>query len=161
MSRIVQVGMADLKVASPPDKLMTAGLGSCVGVCLLDKNCRASGMVHVMLPSSIQARNNQNRAKFADSGITFLIEEMEKIGASRNRLVAKIAGGAQMFKFSEESNIMKIGERNAAAVVETLGNYRIPILANDTGGNYGRTIIFDAQTGELLVRTIGYGERVI
>lgn len=161
MSKIVQVGMADLKVVSPPDKLMTAGLGSCVGVCLLDKNSHTAGMVHIMLPSSLQARNNQNRAKFADSGITFLIEEMEKNGASRSRLVAKIAGGAQMFKFSEESSIMKIGERNAAAVVETLNSYRIPILANDTGGNYGRTIIFDSQTGELSVRTIGYGERVI
>lgn len=161
MSRIVQVGMADLKTANPPDKLMTAGLGSCVGVCLLDKINHVAGMVHVMLPSSIQARNNQNRAKFADSGITSLLEEMEKIGAGRNRIVAKIAGGAQMFKFSEESSIMKIGERNTAAVLETLSGYRIPLLANDTGGNYGRTIVFDAQTGELLVRTIGYGERVI
>jgi len=150
-----------MKIATPPDKLMTAGLGSCVGVCLLDKVTRVAGMVHVMLPSSIQARNNQNRAKFADSGIAVLLEEMEKNGAGRSRVVAKIAGGAQMFKFSEESNIMKIGERNTAAVIEVLGGYRIPILANDTGGNYGRTIIFDAQTGELLVRTIGYGERVI
>lgn len=150
-----------MKITTPPDKLMTAGLGSCVGVCLLDKVTRVAGMVHIMLPSSIQARNNQNRAKFADSGIAAILEEMEKNGASRVRIVAKIAGGAQMFKFSEESNIMKIGERNTAAVIEVLGGYRIPILANDTGGNYGRTIIFDAQTGDLLVRTIGYGERVI
>ncbi|MGE5381138.1 MAG: chemotaxis protein CheD [Methylocystaceae bacterium] len=161
MGKIVQVGMADMKVVNPPDKLMTAGLGSCVGVCLVDKINRVAGMVHVMLPSSMQARNNQNRAKFADSGISVLVEEMEKGGAQRSRIVAKIAGGAQMFKFSEESNIMKIGERNAAAVIEVLSSYRIPLLANDTGGNYGRTIVFDAQTGELLVRTIGYGERVI
>ncbi len=66
-----------------------------------------------------------------------------------------------MFKFSGESDIMKIGERNAIAVEENLQKHRIPLLARDTGGNYGRTITFDPETGDLLVRTIGHGERII
>ncbi len=161
MSKIVQVGMADLKVAKPPDKLITAGLGSCIGICLLDKNTRIGSMTHIMLPSSLQAKNTDNKAKFADTGIVMVMDEMRKMGANTNGLVAKIAGGAQMFKFSGESDILKIGERNALAVVENLEKYKIRLLSKDVGGNYGRTITFDPETGELLVRTIGHGEQVI
>lgn len=161
MSKIIQVGMADLKVAKSPDKLMTAGLGSCVGVCLWDKSLKLGGMVHVMLPSAQQSKNVQNKAKFADTGIEMLISEMEKAGASLSRLVAKIAGGAQMFNFTGESDIMKIGKRNVQAVEEMLKAKNIKLLAKDVEGNFGRTIIFDPETGDLLVRTIGHGERVI
>lgn len=161
MARVIQVGMADLKVARTPDKLMTAGLGSCVGVCLYDRVPKLGGLAHIMLPSSQQARNNQNPAKFADSAIEMLVAEMTKAGAERNRLTAKIAGGAQMFNFAGESDIMKIGERNALAVRETLKRLEIRLLASDTGGNYGRTIVFDIETGDLAVKTIGHGERII
>lgn len=153
--------MADLKLARAPDKLMTAGLGSCIGICIIDRQVKLACLAHIMLPSSAQAKNPENKAKFADSALEIVMEEMLKGGASRSRLQAKIAGGAQMFKFSGESDIMKIGERNAVSVETHLNKYNIPILARDTGGNYGRTITFDAETGELLVRTIGHGERII
>lgn len=161
MSKIIQVGMADLKVAQPPDKLVTAGLGSCIGICILDKSTKIGSLTHIMLPSSLQAKNPENKAKFADTGIVTVIEEMRKIGANTNGLVAKIAGGAQMFKFSGDNDILKIGERNAVAVIENLEKHKIRLLAKDVGGNYGRTITFDPQTGDLLVRTIGHGEQVI
>lgn len=152
--------MADLKVARTPDKLMTAGLGSCIGICLFDRVAKVGGMAHIMLPSSKQSRSSQNRAKFADTAIEDLIDEMEKVGASPKRLTAKIAGGAQMFNIGN-SEIMRIGERNARAVIEVLGQKNVRILAQDTGGNFGRTIIFDSDSGELLIRTIGQGERII
>lgn len=161
MSKIIQVGMADLKIAKAPDKLMTAGLGSCIGICVFDPAVKVGSLAHIMLPSSIQAKNVQNRAKFADSAILMLLEEMDKNGVSRPRLQAKIAGGAQMFKFSGDSDIMKIGERNTQAVIENLEKHRIKLVAQDTGGNFGRTITFDVENGSLLVRTIGHGERVI
>ncbi|MGI5921715.1 MAG: chemotaxis protein CheD [Syntrophomonadaceae bacterium] len=161
MPKIFQVGMADYKIAFAPDKLMTAGLGSCIGICLLDKNCNLGSLIHIMLPSSTQAKNNQNKAKFADSAIELVLNEMAKLGANPNRIVAKIAGGAQMFKFSGESDIMKIGERNAIAVIENLKKHNIRLLAKDVGGNYGRTITFDPGTGELLIKTIGHGERTV
>jgi chemotaxis protein CheD len=82
------------------------------------------------------------------------------VGASPKRLTAKIAGGAQMFNIGN-SEIMRIGERNARAVIEVLGQKNVRILAQDTGGNFGRTIIFDSDSGELLIRTIGQGERII
>lgn len=161
MSKIIQVGMADLKVARPPDKLVTAGLGSCIGICILDKSTKIASLTHIMLPSSLQAKNTDNKAKFADTGIAMVIDEMRKTGANINGMVAKIAGGAQMFKFSGENDILKIGERNAVAVIENLEKHKIRLLSKDVGGNYGRTITFDPQTGELLVRTIGHGEQVI
>lgn len=161
MGKIIQVGMADLKIAKTPDKLMTAGLGSCIGICVRDSAAQVGVLAHIMLPVSNQSKNPQNRAKFADTAMEMLMEELNKNGASASRLVAKIAGGAQMFKFSGESDIMKIGQRNAEAVVENLQKYRIKLLAQDTGGNYGRTITFDVENGDLLVRTIGHGERII
>ena len=161
MSNISQVGMADLKLAKAPDKLMTAGLGSCIGICIFDPVVKVGVLAHIMLPNSTQSKNPQNRAKFADSAIVMALEEMDKNGASRVRLQAKIAGGAQMFKFSGESDIMKIGERNTLAVIENLTKHNIKLVAKDTGGNFGRTIIFDVGDGSLLIRTIGHGERVI
>lgn len=155
------MGMADLKLAKAPDKLITAGLGSCIGICIYDRSLKLGCLAHIMLPSSQNAKNNQNRAKFADSAIELVLEEMEKQGARRSRLLAKIAGGAQMFKFSGESDIMKIGQRNAVAVEENLEKHKISLVAKDVGGNYGRTITFAPESGELLIRTIGHGERII
>lgn len=161
MGTIIQVGMADMKIARAPDRLMTAGLGSCIGICVYDQILKLAALAHIMLPSSIQAKNAQNRAKFADTAIVMVVEQLEKNGGVRSRFQAKIAGGAQMFKFSGDSDIMKIGARNAAAVQENLAKHHIRLVANDTGGNYGRTIVFDPVNGELLIRTIGHGERII
>ena len=153
--------MADLNTANSPGILTTLGLGSCVGICLYDTSTRISGMVHIMLPSSVQIKNNSNQAKFADTGIVKLLEDMIKMGARRNRIVSKIAGGAQMFNFNDTSDIMRIGSRNVTATKETLKQLNIPIIAEDTGGNYGRTIELYSETGMLLIKTIGYGIKQI
>lgn len=157
MGSLIKVGMADLKTAISPKVLTTLGLGSCVGICLYDPIIKVAGMAHIMLPSSKTIKNNQNLFKFADTGIDILIEEMVNKGAKKNRMVSKIAGGAQMFSFSTKNDIMKIGERNVIAVKNILKEYRIPIKAEDTGGNHGRTIEFYATDGKLVVKTIGHG----
>lgn len=157
MSEVIKVGMADLKVTGSPNVLSTLGLGSCIGICLYDPTSKVTGLAHIMLPSSKAIRNNENVAKFADTAIIKLIDDMGKVGANRRRLIAKIAGGAQMFSFSTSNDTMKIGLRNAEAVRQALGELRIPIKADDTGGNYGRTIEFYSDTGVLLIKTIGHG----
>lgn len=161
MQKIIKVGMADLKVAKAPEILTTLGLGSCVGIALYDKKVQVIGLAHIMLPSSKQIKNNENKAKFADTAIELLLQDMQKAGGLQSRIVAKIAGGAQMFSFGSNSDIMKIGYRNTIATKEILGNFKIPILAEDTGGNYGRTIEVYPESGELLVKTIGYGIKKI
>ncbi|SHI79619.1 chemotaxis protein CheD [Geosporobacter subterraneus DSM 17957] len=161
MSEIKKIGMADLNVTKQSGILTTLGLGSCVGITLYDPITKVAGMAHIMLPSSKAIRNNSNAAKFADTGTQLLLEEVLKLGASRGRLVSKLAGGSQMFSFANKNDIMKIGERNVIAVKEVLQELRIPIVAADTGGNFGRTIELYADSGILLVKTIGHGTKQI
>lgn len=161
MSEVIKVGMADLNVCAAPDAITTLGLGSCVGIVLYDSAVKKAGMVHVMLPDSTKIRNNENTAKFADTGIDVLIEKLEKMGACRNRLTAKIAGGAQMFAFSNNNDMLRIGDRNVEASKNKLDKLGIRILAEDTGLNYGRTIIFYPETGELHVKSVGKPLKII
>ena len=156
MSKVIKVGMADLKVCKLPDSLITLGLGSCVGICLYDSITKVSGMAHIMLPDSKQMTRDKNPAKYADTGIDLLIHDMIQLGADRKRLKAKIAGGAQMFAFSAAADSLgRVGDRNVEAVKAKLVSLRIPILAEDTGLNYGRTIQFFSEDGSLLIKSVG------
>lgn len=161
MAEVIKVGMADMGATYAPGILTTLGLGSCIGICLYDTTSRISGLVHIMLPNSTQIKNNSNLAKFADTGIAKLLEVMIKMGARRNKIVSKIAGGAQMFSFNESSDVMRIGARNIVATKETLEKLGIPLIAEDTGGNHGRTIELYSESGILLIKTIGYGTKQI
>ncbi len=157
----IKVGMADLKICESPDSVTTLGLGSCVGVVLWDPVVKISGMVHVMLPDSTAITKNQNIAKFADTGVAELYRQVLKKGAKKERLIAKIAGGAQMFSVNSNSEMLRVGERNVVAVKEKLKELNIPIKAEDTGENYGRTVVFFPETGEYRIRAIGKEPRVI
>ena len=112
-------------------------------------------MVHVMLPDSTKIRNNGNVAKFADTGIDELIKRLLKMGASKTSMIAKIAGGAQMFAFQSNNEMLRVGERNVEATKQILHQLKIPIIAEDTGLNYGRTIEFYPESGELIIRSVG------
>jgi chemotaxis protein CheD len=158
---IIKVGMADLNVASSPDRIRTTGLGSCVGVTLFDGVTKIGGMAHIMLPSSTLGKGEINFAKYADTAIPKLIDTMVKLGANRRRIVAKLAGGSQMFAFSSSSDIMRIGPRNVEACEEALKKENIRVLSHDTGGNWGRTIEMDCFTGVLNIRTVNQGVKEI
>ena len=157
---VIVVGMADLKVAKNPDILTTLGLGSCVGITLYDKTQKIGGLAHVMLPT-YKGFEGQNVAKFADSAIIELVNQLTRLGVSRKQLVAKLAGGAHMFGRTQNNDILKIGERNAAASAAILKQLGIPIQANDTGGTHGRTIELIIETGALKIKTVGAGEKFI
>lgn len=156
MGEIIKVGMADLNVCKYPDSLTTLGLGSCVGVALYDKKTKITGLAHVMLPDSTAIKNNSNIAKFADTGIVETVRLMENLGAARNRLVAKIAGGANMFQIaSPNTTVLKVGESNVAACKKKLSELGIPIIAEDTGLNYGRTVIIESEDGKFIIKSVG------
>lgn len=161
MSEVIKVGMADLAVCSGDDAVTTLGLGSCIGIAIRDPLTGIGGLVHIMLPSSTEIRNNTNRPKFADTGIEDLVAAIVKKGGNRNRLEAKIAGGAQMFSGSNNRDTIRVGERNALASKEQLRKMCIPLLAEDTGNTYGRTVIFYPKTGNYVIRSIGLPEKVI
>lgn len=162
MAQVIKVGMADLNICVSPDGITTLGLGSCVGIAIRDPVTKIGGLAHIMLPDSTTIRNNGNIPKFADTGIEELVKRVVAKGANRKRLVAKIAGGAQMFSFGGgNTEAVRVGERNVEASKKKLAELRIPILAEDTGKNYGRTVIFYPETGDYIIRAVGKPEKTI
>ena len=149
MSEVIKVGMADLKTCRGDDGVTTLGLGSCVGIAIRDPATGIGGLAHIMLPDSTEIKNNTNRPKFADTGIEDLVKEIVRMGGNRSRLVAKIA------------DMIRVGDRNVMASKKKLAELRIPILAEDTGKSYGRTVIFYPKTGDFYIRSVGMPEKVI
>ncbi|MCM1327877.1 MAG: chemotaxis protein CheD [Ruminococcus sp.] len=149
---MVTVGIADLNVVKSPDSLITYALGSCVGICLYDSDRKIAGLAHIMLPLSTEAGGGaDNKRRYADTGIAELVQMMSQAGAVQSRLTAKIAGGAQMFK-GNSSAMFNIGERNVAAVKKVLASYRIRIIAEETGADFGRTVVFHGDDGKMEIR---------
>ncbi|CVK17631.1 MULTISPECIES: chemotaxis protein CheD [Sporomusa] len=159
MAELIKVGMADYKIGRNPASLISYGLGSCVGIALFDTVAKVGGLAHIMLPDSTQARATDNPAKFADTALPLMLSEIIKLGAVKSRITAKIAGGAQMFTFTNTTDIMRVGERNAEAVRLVLKKLEIRLIAEDTGGNYGRTVELKLDTGVFRVKTIDKGEK--
>lgn len=145
--------MADWQVADDPSAVfLVPGLGSCVGLVLYDPRACLAAMAHIMLPQS-GGQVGDRPAKFADTAVPLLVEVLEDRGARRDRLLAKAAGGAQMFR--SQGNFLAVGPRNGEAVQEALAAIGIPLLGSDLGGTWGRTIRFQMGTWILQVRSPG------
>jgi chemotaxis protein CheD len=158
MGELIKVGISDYAKAKAPEVIVTYALGSCVGICLFDSARKIGGLSHIMLPeSSMASKSETNRMKFADTALVDITRDLMKMGASR--LTAKIAGGAQMFATPAMGAMGNIGERNVRAVKTALAALKIPIIAEDTGKDYGRTVFFDLNTGIMKVQSIGKSVR--
>lgn len=158
---MIKVGMADLKAVKVPDNLTTIGLGSCIGIALWDPTTKITGLAHIMLPDSTQIRNNANIAKFADTGIQKLYDDMLKMGANKMRIVAKIAGGARMFNIAGNESTINVGERNAEASRKKLKELGIRLISEDCGANYGRTVEIYSENGDYLIKAVGKPQKII
>lgn len=162
MEELIRVGMAELKTGRAPQKLCTIGLGSCIGFCVFDPVAKVGGLLHIMLPSSKITQEAFNPAKFADTGIPLIIKKILELGAVQERLEFKIAGGAQMFMTEGQNNsILNVGERNVEAVEAICYQNNFKINARSVGGNAGKTITLDLNTGELEVKTLSEGRFLI
>jgi chemotaxis protein CheD len=152
----ITVGMAEIKVAKAPNQLTCLGLGSCVGVCAYYAPLKLGGIAHIMLPASSMVRDESaaNPAKFADTAIPLLIDEIERQGGEREKLVIKIAGGAQMFATSCPDERLSVGLKNIAAVESVCDKMGYKIVARLVGGNTGKSVILDLNNGVLQVRTL-------
>lgn len=153
------VGIADMKILKNRGTIITYALGSCVGVCLYDSMVKVGAMVHIMLPLSME-NSKDNLFKYADTGIRETVKAMERMGASKARVTAKIAGGAKMFDLpgSNGSGIGNIGMRNIVSVKAVLKQEGIKILKEDVGANYARTLSFNVETGNGVIRSFGRSE---
>jgi len=158
---MIVVGMADLKATKAPGVLTTLGLGSCIGIALYDPKAKVAGLAHIMLPDSTAIHNNSNTAKFADTAIVELIKQMERLGASKISMKAKIAGGAQMFAFNATNDNLRVGDRNTEATKKMLMKCGIPLIASETGANFGRTVELYSEDGKFLIKAIGQGIRTL
>lgn len=154
------VGIGDMKISKSPDILTTIGLGSCIGIAIYDPINRIGGLLHIMLPKAAGFTSGSEPLKFADLSIPILLNKLENMGANRANMRAKIAGGASMFKFSDNI-IRSIGERNSKAVLKKLREYKIPVTAADIGGGKGRTMAFYLETGVVKLKIEGSGIKEI
>jgi chemotaxis protein CheD len=148
-----QVRMGELAAsAAAGDVLVSLGLGSCIGLALLDRRTGVAGLAHVVLPDS-GGQPADNKLKFADHAVPELVERVVAKGGRRLRLEAALVGGASMFATS--STTLEVGQRNEAAVREHLNAMRIPVIAAETGGRRGRTIRVYVDTTMVTVREAG------
>lgn len=170
MSELINVAVAELKISTNSDILASYGLGSCVAVAVYDPVKKIGGLAHVMLPESREREAEGAPGKFGDTAVAFLVDELCRNGARKNSLRCKLVGGAQMFEIPGARNrnaglscgpSANIGGRNVESVKRALGMLNIPVVGEDTGGNHGRTVMFDTSTGRLDISSIRYGRSSI
>jgi chemotaxis protein CheD len=143
--------MGEMVVSKDPnEELVALGLGSCIGLAIVDRTAGVAGLAHIVLPES-NDRGDQV-GKFADTAVPELIAQMRKAGAVERRFETAIVGGARMF---EMSGGLDIGARNEAAVRSALASARVRVKAAKTGGNIGRTLKVTLRDLTVTVRAAG------
>jgi len=158
---LIEVGMAEVRVGSFPDVLVTRGLGSCIGIAIYEPRKKIGALAHAMLPSIANAKAKFNPAKYVDSAVSIMIDELKKRGVQPHQLVAKLFGGAHMFSSIPLDSPFNVGGKNIDKAREILASYGIKVVGEDTGGNYGRTIFFDLDTGKVRIKTVFQGEKEV
>lgn len=145
------VRMGEMTVsANPTDELVALGLGSCIGLAIVDRTAGVAGLAHIVLPESHPG--GAPAGKFADTAVPELLHRLRAAGAVDRRMEAAIVGGARMF---EMSGALDIGARNDEAVRAALAGERIRLRAAETGGDQGRTMKVSVGGGVVIVRAAG------
>lgn len=160
---MITVRMADYKVAIGDQKLITRDLGSCIAVAVRDPRTGIGGLLHAMLPSTMIRRDipYEQLPKYVDSGMDLMLREMERMGANRRYMEAKMAGAAHIIQYQSVSPLRDISSRNLQAAVEYLEKHKIKILGMEVGDRYPRTVIFEPGTGMTVIKTFGKPDRYI
>ncbi len=153
------VRVADARAAAAGGRLVTLGLGSCVAIILHDATAQVGGLAHVLLPSPTLSRDRANPARYPETAVPHLVQELTALGAAPERLRARLVGGASMFASLSSPGVAQMGERNVQASRDALKAARIPLVAEDTGRDYGRSVYFDVADGRVEVRTVQHGSR--
>lgn len=155
----INVGLGERVISRDPDDVIVAfGLGSCLGIVMVDPVIRLCGMIHAVLPERM-AGADPHSPKFVTNGIHGLLATMLESGADRRRLVTRMAGGANMLLSSGLSSTFDIGTRNIEAAHRTLQQLGLPLKAEDIGGNLGRTVRVYVSNGRMTVKVINGKEK--
>jgi chemotaxis protein CheD len=153
----VIVRVADLRVGTGEEVLVTVGLGSCVAILLHDSAARVGGLAHILLPSPALSRKDENAAKFPQTAVPHLLQLMAERGASPRRIIARLAGGASMFASLSPPGAVQMGERNVVASRQALNSHGIPLVAEAVGGDFGRTVRLRVSDGVVEVTSVAHG----
>ncbi len=153
------VKIAEMKAGKAPSVIITMGLGSCVAVSLYDRANKFGGLLHFLLPEN--PSNDSNYFKYGDSGIKEMIKYFRNNGSKLENIEAKIVGGSIMFTQLLKSTENAVGPRNVKIAKEILEKHNIRIVSEDTGGDYGRSVEFYLETGELKVSSYKTGIKII
>ena len=154
MCRIV-IRPNELKVSKGDDILTAMALGSSLGVCLYDEDTGIGGMVYTLLPEKKKGRRKETLdLRYVEPAIEALYLSMREAGAGSEHMWAKLVGGAKLFSFLEEGSEPDIGRENVEQAREKLQQMGIPIQAEDTGENYGRTVYFRLLDGSIDIETV-------
>ncbi|MCS3900407.1 chemotaxis protein CheD [Methanococcus voltae] len=145
---VLKVKMGGYEVSKGLETMETL-LGSCVAIILYDRGKKIGGMAHVMLPKS-NSMAHRNPGKYADTAVSILLNDMVKLGARKNKIIAKLVGGAAMFDCNSQT--MDIGKRNIDSCKSELRKVGIRTFAEDVGGTNGRTVYFNLKDGEVKIR---------
>jgi len=148
-----KVGIGEVKIEQGEVKLSAFGVGSCIVIMLYDETRKIGGLAHCLLPFG-----GDSSLKYPRNAIAEMLLQMSQRGASRDNIVAKIVGGATMFEGFERH---AIGKRNVVKTREELNKLDIPIIAEDVFGNWGRSISFNLESGEVKVRSYRHGEKIL
>lgn len=156
----ISVGVAQWAVLRQHGSLWSHGLGSCVAIVLYDASTQTAGLAHILLPNENYSRDRSRASKFADAAVPHLVAEMRRAGA-RGALKAKLVGGASMFGSLLTTTGVNMGSRNIASARDALRRAGISIVAEDVGGDFGRTIVVSVSDGTVTVRSMEKGTHEI
>jgi chemotaxis protein CheD len=152
------VGISELEAARAPATLGALGLGSCVAVILHDAHAKIGGLAHVLLPSpSVGRRNHDTPGRYAPTAVDALLQRMRALGASTPRLTARLVGGASMFAGLQPPGTIQMGERNVHAAREALHRHGVRLTGEVVGGDYGRSVELDVESGRVQVSSYLHG----
>jgi len=155
------VGLGEVKLSrDPSDVLVAYGLGSCVGIGMYDPAAKVAGLLHAVLPEHNNGADPAS-SKYVDSGIKGLLNQLERMGADRKRLIVRMVGGANMLTAPGFQQTLNIGDRNVASARAVLANLNLRIRAEEVGGNSGRTMRLYVCDGRMTMRMLGGQEREI
>jgi len=147
----IRIGMAEMVISKTPTTIITT-VGSCVALCMYDPVMKIGGMVHIVLPNNLSGEEKEIKQKYAETAVMALLSALISEGADKERIRAKIAGGANMFlKLSLKCEALDIGRSNAKMTKKKLAEFHIPLVAEDIGGNHARRIEFDTDSGRMTV----------
>lgn len=153
--------MGDMKMICAPNRLITRALGSCLGITFYSPEKKTGAMAHPMLPDIDKAKMKSNPNRYVNSVIIKTLDEMGKLGSSKNGIEIKIFGGAHMFSFITADSMLNVGEKNIETARELLGKLGLKIIAEEVGGTFGRTIELNLENGKVFVDTVSWGRKEV